>query len=391
MLEIINKRTERAKTFDLGNRKKRLESHIGAIHYKEDYEDSREDWKDIDLIWEGNQITKAPFILTYDDKKLTVYNRKTKETSTIELLEIGGKKIKDKEWIKTKANAKNPDVVTLEDAVLDTDLEINVENDCVRFTRVLKSDKAPKEAKFKVTGNGFQYKAIDSDGKEVKVVSTLVGDILTEEIEPDDKTVYPVRVDPTWQVAASTDDCTRGYDADYFYTDYGFLPLGYTSVSNKDLGSAARFLNVNIPAGSTIDTSVLILTAGINCTEEVVNSRIRCEKNTAPVTFSDSTDFDARTWTTAYVNWDAIPQWSTDESGADTTSTDFATPLQEVADLGGLTHIVVEWDDWEKRSDQENNHYRYSRSYDGSTTKAPVLSVTYTESSTFVPKFMGIT
>ena len=81
--EILALRNENSKTFALDNGKRQLVLSIGAIHYKDNYADKSEEWKDIDLTWVGNRITKAPYELTLDGQKLTLKNNKTGEVSTI--------------------------------------------------------------------------------------------------------------------------------------------------------------------------------------------------------------------------------------------------------------------------------------------------------------------
>ena len=98
MNELVSLRQENSKTFDLGDGKHAWEGTIGAIHYKDDYSDKSEAWKDIDLTWEGNCISKAQYELTLEGKKITVKDKKTGEVSTIELLEIGGEPVLTLAW-----------------------------------------------------------------------------------------------------------------------------------------------------------------------------------------------------------------------------------------------------------------------------------------------------
>ena len=77
---------------------------------------------------------------------------------------------------------------------------------------------------------------------------------------------------------------------------------------------------------------------------------------------------------TEFINWDGIAAWT---HNVEYTSPDFKDVLQEVADLGAITHLVILWDDFEQRSDQVNSHYRNSHSYDDTPSKAPQLVVTY--------------
>ena len=374
--EIVGLRQENSKTFQIEGTQRQIVVSMGAVHYKDNYANETETWKNIDLTWEGNKITKAPYELTLEGNKVTIRDKKSGDVSTIELLDIGFESIpKNLEWNllqdNKEAKAKIPDIV------LDTDLEIVTEFGAVRVTRILKSDKAPLEATFRVTGN-FRVRASDADG-DLSVETTLIDGILIETLKPDRPVKYPVRIDPTWQVGGdegSTDDCTRNtVTTDFFSTTYSALYLGYSSPSYPSRGSAARFLNVAIPAGSTIVSAALILTARGSHTATVVKSRIRAELNLTPVTFVDAADFDARTWTTEFINWDDIDAWTAD---VEYTSPDFKDVLQEVADLGAITHLVILWDDFEQRSDQVNSHYRNSHSYDSSTTLCPQLVTTYT-------------
>ena len=180
----------------------------------------------------------------------------------------------------------------------------------------------------------------------------------------------------TWQVAVSEDDCERIPTPNYWSTTYNFA-AGWTDATYVDYGGAARFLNVTIPSNATIISAYLELVAYYTRTATVVNTRLRAELNVAPATFSTAANFDARTWTTAYVNWDAIPAWTADE---EYTSPDIKTCIQEVANLDAITHLVVLWDDFERRSTQGpvNQTWRSAYSYDISTTLAPYLIVTYT-------------
>ncbi len=397
MIELIQLRQENSKTYDVGSKKRGLLVSMGAIHYKDNYA-SNEQWKDIDLTWVGNKITKTPYELTLEGKKLTIRDKKTAEVSTIELLEIGGKSIKsppDIAWEKSKGLAKAPGIINLDNVALDTDLEIVAENGRVKFSRICKSDKAPLEATFEVTGNWIS-KAQDEDG-DLPVESTLKDGILTETLKADRVIKYPVRIDPTWQVAASADDCLVYPQESYFTTGDGSFKTGYYGV-NSTLGAAARFLNITIPVGSTITLANFILTCRTAQSATIVNTRLRAEANINPATFSTLANFNARIWTTAYMNWDAIPAWTVDvkyTSPSDDGTRYFKDVIQEVIDLANWASgnpIAVLWDDFEKRSTQSSGRQRTAQSYDGSTTKAPKLYIVYPVpvKSSLVPRLIAM-
>lgn len=376
MKEILSLRQENSKTFALDDGKRQWRGSVSAIHYKDNYADKSEEWKDIDLTWEGNRITKAPYELTLDGNKITIKDKKSGEVSTIELIEIGGVAIPVQAWEHSKGLAKA------------TDLEIVADLSSVRFARILKSGSAPLETKFRVTGK-IPFRVMARDGeRDLPVEWDIKDGILTETLKADRPIKYPVRIDPTWSVAANTDDTTRGYDASYWGLNDSGWWCGYIDATNHDLGAAARFLNVTIPNGAVIDTAVFEFTSLQNRTETVVNTRIRMQDADTTVTFVDTADFDARSWTTAFANWDGIGTYAVD---AVATSPDFAPSVKEVVDRPGFSSgssMVLLWDDWEKRSDQANARYRVGYSYNASAAKSPDLIITYTDP--FVPTIMII-
>ena len=380
MAEILELRQENSKTFSV-EKGRQLVISMGAVHYKDNYA-SDEPWKDIDLTWEGNRITKAPYELTLEGNKITIKDKKTGEVSTIELQSIGGIPIPAQAWERSKGLAK----------AFDTDLEIVAENSAVKFARILKSDKAPTEAKFKVTGN-FKVKAIDAEvgllTNELPVEWSVVDGILTETLKPDRPVKYPVRIDPTWQVGASTDDCyLQKVDGSWaFYTNLAEITPGYTSSTNLYKGGGMRFLNVTIPQGATINAANLVFTCYVAGSGTTVNTRITGNDVDDAVTWSTLADFQARRGTViggandnyitaAQVDWDSIPAWSADEQGADTTSPEIKTVIQEIIDRVGWSSgndLALFWDDFDNRS----SSFRRAYAYDGSTTKCPQLVITY--------------
>jgi len=313
--ELIERRTANTKTFDLGN-KRQLVTHIGDVHYKDNYADKNEQWKDIDLTWEGNRITRAPYELTHEGSKLTLRDKKTGNITTIELDRIGGKRIPDVAWEGSRGLAK------ISNVALDTDLEIIAEFSAIRFRRVLKSDKAPLEARFRVTGDTslITIRASDEYG-DIPVETSLKDGLLTETLKPDRMVKYPVRIDPTWQVGASSDDCYRRLTtSDWGLTDI-CLSAGANSSTRYQYGGGMRFTNITIPKGATIVTAYLTLRCGISTAGTTVRTRISAEDVDDAPTFANNRDvFDTR-WasrTTAWLDWDSIPAW--------TINTDYHSP-----------------------------------------------------------------
>ena len=359
--EILKARTENGKVFDLGNGKRRLESYIGARHWKDDYSDPTEAWKDIDLTWEGNSITKAPYELIRDGNKLTFKDKKTGEVSTIELVSVKPAGIP---------------------------FEIIPEFSAVRFQHILPTDKIPFEAQFKVTGKAPITRAWDNEG-ELGLDTAFKDGVLTSKLsEVKDKLTGlarvakgSIRIDPTWQVVASTDDCRRTLGAvpAFSLTVYLWAGTWYIPAEQCWYGNGMRFTNITIPHGATITGAYLTLRCIDPRSTTVMRTRISAEDvDDAPTFVNDGAAFDAR-WanrTTARVDWDDIPEWTLD---TEYNSPEIKTVIQEVIDRAlwaSGNDIVIFWEDFENRSDAYNLRGAYS--YDDSTPYAPKLVVTYT-------------
>jgi len=74
--EVIERRTENSKTYYGSDGRYRCEISSGAIHYKNNYADESEGWKDIDLTIKDDKLTTAPYELTTDGKKITLRIKK---------------------------------------------------------------------------------------------------------------------------------------------------------------------------------------------------------------------------------------------------------------------------------------------------------------------------
>ena len=237
--EIISKRGENSKTYDLGGGKRRLVSGAGLQHWKYDYSDPTEEWKEVDLTIHNGRIEKAPYILTIEDKKLTFQDRKTGDVSTIELVSVKPAGIP---------------------------FEIIPEFSAVRFQHILPSDKVPFEAQFKVTGKvALRTRAFDDEG-ELELETSLVDGVLTEKLsevrDEETKEIRPakgqIRIDPTLTVQPAVGD--NGILSDEPTINYG--NAGYIFVSDWDVTwrrGLVEFDISSIPAGATIDSAILSL------------------------------------------------------------------------------------------------------------------------------------
>jgi hypothetical protein len=374
--EIVEMRTENSKTTYLGKIGSRdkfsVEISSGAIHYKDNYY-SNELWKDIDLTIVNGRVDKAPYILVVDGAKVTMTDKRTGSVTVLELTDTGSNKLA-KPILSTsigKAEKENIDI--------DTDLEITWENTRVRVTRVLKSDKAPKEAKFNIsqTGNGIKLgiKAEDSNSKSITVVSSIKSGVLSESVDSKSCT-YPLRVDPTLDilVGASADDCWVYYGLggaiDLTSTSNSFGHAGITGANDAGM----RFLGVTIAAGATITTAYVEFTANSSQSNDNVALKVSAEQNNNAATFSTLVNYSARTLTTAQIDWDFTTNWLAESTYQTLES---KTIIQElVNDYGGLSNaniVIFVRDDGSTAS-----AYRSAYSYDSSTTKCPKLHIEYT-------------
>ena len=168
--ELVSERTENAKKYYLGKDSYALDVSIGAIHYKDNYANPQELWKDIDLNFKDGKITKAPYILTVnqDEKSFTVQDKKTSQTTTIKLTRVGNKDIKD---IGKQAPVQSDGKIQWENVDTDLDLAITAENTRVSFDWIVKSANAPHEVQFEIKDGGIPitYQGTDADGKPVTV------------------------------------------------------------------------------------------------------------------------------------------------------------------------------------------------------------------------------
>jgi hypothetical protein len=150
-----------------------------------------------------------------------------------------------------------------------------------------------------------------------------------------------------------------------------------------------RFINVTIPKGATIVTANLIFTCNLGQSGATLKTRVTAEDvDDAPTFANDAAAFMARyaNHTDAVVDWDSIPAWDAEESGADTTSPEIKTVIKEIIDRAGWTSgndLVIFWTDFDDRS--SDNAYRVPYSYEGAAAKAPTLHIEYTVPQTLSP------
>ena len=209
MEEIVAQRRENSKTFNLGGSRRGLEISAGAIHYKNNYADNEEQWKEIDTTIVDGRITKAPYILTIDiaNKSIHVKNKKDGAECTLTLngLKTNG--------ITTALASVTPttkgNTVTWKDIATDTDLVIEADSGRVRaFKRIIKSANAPNGAEFDIVEKGkpmLSVGGVDADGMPVEVTKQIADGKLTEIVDFTDKK-FPIEIDPDITVQPPSKD-----------------------------------------------------------------------------------------------------------------------------------------------------------------------------------------
>lgn len=185
----------------------------------------------------------------------------------------------------------------------------------------------------------------------------------------------------TEQIAAGADDTYHSFNgvATHTFNNSGNdVAVGLFDTGQTQLGAALRFTTVAIPVGAVIQSASLTLVASGSDSAGTVRSKIRAvDADSATVPANDAA-FHAPGYTTAVVNWDAIPAWT---NGTSYTSPDISTVIQEIVDRAGWVSgnsIVLLWDDLDQRSTQSSGVVRRGQSYNNAPANAPVLTVGYT-------------
>ncbi len=235
-IEVNEKRTECSKAFYIGGSQYTLEAHGGPIHYKDNYADLTEPWKDSDYTIVNGKITKAPYELTIDEAKLSVTfkDKKTGEIITLSLESIGGKQVvkgklsDQKDKTKVKWNSFDKDI----------DLEIEALRQSVSFKRIILDPSAPTDATFKITGTAskLKTKAKDANGKAIRVIHSIDQDVLSESLHLEDlvTAVYPIEIDPNYG-----DNGSDGYCYSWGKSTYAQARAGADTADSTETSVAA--------------------------------------------------------------------------------------------------------------------------------------------------------
>jgi hypothetical protein len=186
-------------------------------------------------------------------------------------------------------------------------------------------------------------------------------------------------------VAAQGDDGYASLDGTSDYSATATSLIVGAPAHPQRYGAWMRFLNVTIPAGSTIDTAVLSIEAvSLFGTLANIRTKVFADDIDTAVAPTTRAEFTALVRTTAGVDWDPA-EWVADTIY---TAPDLAAVIQEVIDRPGWASgnaLQLLWDD-----DGTTSSARVSgASFDHATFQEPRLVINYTAASGGIPLFMN--
>lgn len=253
--EIISRRGESSKTYDLGNGKRRAIFSSGVIHYKDDYSDLFEQWKEIDLTWDGKRLDTTPYILEVDDNIITFTDKKTRDSVSISLSRIGESSlvpsrnkievIPFNEGVRLQWQIAESSIVNTQDEKqsLSAEFSVDIEGDSVQIrARAMDADGDPVPVEYEIR-DGKLYETVrvdlfesDTDKREVR---------------------YPITVDPDLTIQPSCKDTyLHEGDPDTNYGDFGSMIL----MDGANAGRAIIEFDISdLPENATIDDATLSL------------------------------------------------------------------------------------------------------------------------------------
>lgn len=389
--EVISERTETTKHFLIetlvdGRKRYRGVTSIAPFHYKDNYADESEQWKDIDptieLVNGKLQVTKAPYTLEVFQDRAGFRVVSKKDGSWVELTLDGNPSVVKATRVGNK--------VTLIDAFPNVDVEIVANERGVTLFKSIKGTLAKNEMRYTIQekkgavhvvnsvlardGNNNKVTAAQENVNSVRVADhqeyTRVETFTPQAFRDDVEQVlsYPIRMDAQVSVGASSDDAVFVANFyDYNDTDTSLLigrPFGVVA----SLGM--RFLSLSIPSGATVDTATV---TGVSTGFSGAPATIWYAEDSglSPATFSSGSRPDQRTKTAASQTW-TIPNVDT---GVTQTSPSLVSLLQEVVDdWSGLTHLVIIVED----NTGSGSVFRDWASWDHATLAAPLVDYTYT-------------
>ena len=178
------------------------------------------------------------------------------------------------------------------------------------------------------------------------------------------------------RVRQSSDDAEERVSDGHSYTWSNDLDLAYeTATGYGDMLDGVRFQDVEIPQGATITSAYIEFNAYADSAAAVSGATLTFhgqDVDNAPTFSGISRDISGRTYTAASVNWE-VPQWTRDKYYQ---SSDLSSIVQEIVNRSGWSsgNAMV----FKISSSSGENARRQARSYESSTSRAPLLHIEYT-------------
>ncbi|WP_082795632.1 Ig-like domain-containing protein [Flammeovirga sp. SJP92] len=222
--------------------------------------------------------------------------------------------------------------------------------------------------------NGYEFIGWSGSlsGSQNPVTVTMNADkSITANFRTIDNDTDPVEVTISKRVISSYDDAEEAENGT-MYLNSSDLELVYDSHNSAGYQKVGiRFQSLNIPNGANITGAYIQFTVDENINNSGTLSIYAQDQSNADYFSSSSYDISYRPKTSAYVNWNPST-WSTVGSSGS---------AQRTPDLKSLVQEVVNRSAWTAGNPMafiiEGYGRRVAESYDGSSSAAPLLVVTY--------------
>jgi hypothetical protein len=403
MIEVIGKRTANSKLFSLGGKQYQLQVSLGAIHFR----DTGGDWQDIDIDYSESdtdsftaKFSKLPYLVRMgDDSTKRIYPDRNDLSYWIELgkpfasmgapTKVGGY------WVWNFAHAV---------------IAVKIRPHAVKFGFRLKDSSAPTSITIPFSSQGItrdgnnilhnggvvgrlqKPTAIDVNNVTRDCDVTFGSETITVSLNTTGLT-YPIDIDPTFTVGASSDDTEMYWNgSNWYYSGLSsqWSRAGYIDATHLKYGGGFRWTNITIPQSSTINSAYLTVVCAVARNGTAVNTKITGNDVDNATTWSTQADYQARRGTivgganndyitSAQVDWDGIGAWL---AGTSYDSPSIVSVIQEIVNRAGWVSgnaLALWWDDYDDRSSHAAACVRYAAAWDDVTYDPPKLTVTYTD------------
>lgn len=298
--EVLDRRTAYSKTYQIQQERGQPDNkflvlaNINRSHYKDDYSDDSEPWKEIDLTIETKDskevIEKSPYNMeVWTDKVGYSYRSKKGGRVDVELVEVDGSPVD----LSNMTFRKEGNQLFWENVAPDVDIKVVCFPDFAETFKLLKTDSAAKEFKWKIsedveTKARFRHgiSGMDDDGRALEIQTELTDPVeqsssetgnrfkrfyfterwtgRTSRVLSDrtrqktwvDGVKFPVMIDAsTSEDVADTADDGSAWSTSWF-PNRGEIYAGWSTFFGDSARQAGiRYRTLAIPQGATIDSA----------------------------------------------------------------------------------------------------------------------------------------